>query len=198
MTDVLVPGGRDVRGSLEPADGADAIVVACPPHPRQGGSRRDSRLLALEAALQERSIGALRFDYGAWDEGNGEREDVRNTVRWASERHDRVGLFGYSFGASLALLAAGDVDGIAAVSALAPTARIGDDLDAVAALGALEVPVQIVYGERDTTAEWEPVVEAADVRELDSRIEAFPADHFFVGNEVDVAERVGSFFEETL
>ncbi len=108
MTDVLVPGGRDVRATLDRAGdvdstegvaaSADACVVACPPHPQHRGHRGDERLRAVSAALTGGGVDCLRFDYGDWDEGYGERADARNAVAWARDRYDRVGLFGFSFG----------------------------------------------------------------------------------------------------
>ncbi|ELZ06746.1 alpha/beta hydrolase [Natrialba aegyptia] len=209
MTDVLVPGGRDVRATLtEPDAETDAIVVACPPHPQQGGSRTDSRLVAVADRLRENGVACLRFDYGEWDEGYGEREDVRNAIRWATERYDRVGLFGFSFGASLSLLAPADLDAaeppVAAVAALAPTARLAADLDAVRALESLDCPARIVVGERDTTADWKPVVERAaelgDENENENEFEVvtLSADHFFVGQTDTVAETIGPFLESAL
>ncbi|QCC58145.1 dienelactone hydrolase family protein [Natrinema thermotolerans] len=201
MSDVLIPGGRDVRGTLEePTDEPRAIVVACPPHPQQGGSRSDRRLRAVSDAVVEAGIACLRFDYGLWDEGYGEREDVRNAVRWAREEYDGgddrpVGLFGYSFGASLALLAAADADPDA-VAVLAPTARLADDLDALAALESLEAPLRVCYGERDTTVDWEPIVERAEERGDETA--AFAGDHFFLGAHDEIATAVASFFERAL
>ena len=203
MTDVPIPGGRDVRGTLEAPDDPGAVVVACPPHPQHGGSRTDQRLVAVSTALQEAGIACLRFDYGSWDEGDGEREDVRNAVRWAREA-DRwegdlpVGIFGYSFGASQALLAAAGLEdgAVDAVSVLAPTARLGDELDALEAYERLSVPVQVCYGERDTTVEWEPFVERARNRGDD--VTSFPADHFFLGKRTEIASTVSDFFERTL
>lgn len=205
MTDVLIPGGRDVRGTLEePEDEPRAVVVACPPHPRHGGSRRDARLVAVAEALCESEIACVRFDYGEWDDGYGEREDVRNAIRWARDT-DRfedasgdereslpVGVFGYSFGASMALLAAADTDPDA-VSALAPTAQIEPDLDAVAALESLECPVQILYGERDSTVEWEPVVERARTR--GDAVSSMAVDHFFSGDATTIRTEVAGFYD---
>ncbi len=179
---VLVPGGRDVRGRLDGPDDAPAAVVACPPHPQHGGRRTDRRLRAVSDALVDEGVACLRFDYGPWDEGRGERADARNAVDWAAERFDRVGLFGFSFGGSMALLAASDrTDALAAVAALAPAAQVGaaDVPDALADVAAAGVPVGVVYGERDTTADWEPVVERA--RDLDRPAVGLGADHFFVG-----------------
>ncbi len=198
MSDVLVPGARDVRATLEePAEGTDAVVVACPPHPQHGGNRRDRRLRAVSETLLERSIACLRIDYGGWDEGYGEREDVRNAIRWAADRYERVGVFGYSFGGSQAILASATVDReIGAVAALAPVPRLGPDLEAITALEALTCSVSIVYGERDGTVEWEPIVERA--RELGHPAEGVPADHFFVGQAGKIARFVGDFFRREL
>ncbi|ARS90151.1 alpha/beta hydrolase [Natrarchaeobaculum aegyptiacum] len=207
MSDVLIPGGRDVRGTLEEPAGGDesdteAIVVACPPHPQHGGSRTDGRLVAVADALTDAGIACLRFDYGPWDEGHGERADVRNALAWAAEEYDRVGLFGYSFGATLSLLAAVDVQSesglevaFEAVSVLAPTAQLGadDDLDAHAALAELDRPLQVCHGERDTTVDWEPIVERA--RDRGAEIHPLPADHFFLGTQPEIADAVRDFFE---
>ena len=223
---VIVPGRRDVRGVLDtPGESGEsselappgrprrrtelksesepnAVVVACPPHPQQGGSRADARLTGVSAALGEHGIACLRFDYGPWDGGDGERLDTRNACRWAAERYDRVGLFGYSFGATTALCVAGETEGDApgapnAVSVLAPDRGDSDtERDALAALDAISSPVQVCYGERDTTVEWEPVVERA--RERGFVVESIPADHFFVGRKVETASCAASFFTVTL
>ncbi|MBZ6493375.1 alpha/beta hydrolase [Natrinema longum] len=201
--DVLIPAERDVRGTLEePTDEPRAIVVACPPHPQQGGSRSDQRLVAVAEALRESGIACLRFDYGPWDEGVGERRDVRNAIQWAREWGDDastdsrpVGVFGYSFGASLALLAAADTDPDA-VAVLAPTARLDDDLDALEALEGIESPVHVLYGERDGTVDWEPIVERA--RDRSDETTALAGDHFFLGARDEIASTVGTFFERTL
>lgn len=197
MSDVVLPGSRDVRGTLDQPDGedVDAVVVACSPHPQQGGTRSDQRLTAVSDALRESGIACLRFDYGDWDEGHGEQEDVKNAVEWARERYDAVGLFGFSFGATMALLAATEIEDLRAVCALAPD-RGQDDLDAVAALDEIDHPVKIFYAERDSTAEWEPVVERA--RELDIEVESLSADHFFLGQSEKVGERVAAFFKGQL
>ncbi|WP_049901075.1 alpha/beta hydrolase [Halococcus agarilyticus] len=200
--DVVVPGGRDVRGTLDRPDGApdestdpelERVVVACPPHPQDGGTRSDRRLVAVSDALRKRGVACLRFDYGNWDEGRGEQSDLKNAVQWAHEHADSVGLFGFSFGATMALCAAPDLEGLRAVSALAPD-RGHEGTDAVAALDGIDCPVQVLYAERDTTADWRPVVERA--RELDLAVTALSADHFFVGQAEKVAAAVVGFFDE--
>ena len=195
---VAIPGGRDVRGTLDTPDGTDEndeferLVVACPPHPQQGGTRSDQRLTAVSDALCEQGIACLRFDYGDWDEGRGEQEDAKSAVEWARERADRVGLFGFSFGATMALCAASDIENLWGVCALAPDRGRAEN-NAVAALDGIDSPVKICYAERDSTADWEPVVERA--RDLDIEVEGLSADHFFLGQAEKVATRVVAFFE---
>lgn len=195
---ISIPGPRSLTGSLDSVE-SDSVVVACPPHPQFGGDRHDSRLVAVSDGLLDAGIDCLRFDYGSWDEGRAERRDVRQALSWARESYDRVGLFGFSFGAAMAILAGGPEDEEPtpdALSALAPAAQVAEDNDVVDALGVLECPAQVVYGERDDTAEWEPVVQRA--RELDVDVRSFPADHFFIGQQEKVAAVVVEFLAESL
>lgn len=194
-TPVLIGGARDVRGTLTDPGGTNC-VVACPPHPQMGGTRSDRRLTAVCNALGTDGIASLRFDYGEWDEGRGEYTDTLNALNWATERYERVGVYGFSFGGTLALVATGNDDpGVACVCALAPGAQIAG-LDAVDALQKIDCPTQIVYGERDTTADWELLVDRAT--DTDHTVVGVSADHFFVGQTERIAERVATFFQDNL
>ncbi len=88
------------------------------------------------------------------------------------------------------------VGDVAAVSALAPTARIAADLDAVTALDGIDCSAQVVYATRDDTADWRPVVERAE--ELGFDLQEFSADHFFVGQAGKVGEAVGEWLVNAL
>ena len=217
---VLIPGGRDVRASLDRAtsvavesgsneSGSDestgdeistnAAVVACPPHPQHRGHRGDERLVAVSDALTDRGIDCLRFDYGPWDEGYGETTDADNAVGWALERYERVGLFGFSFGGCVALVTAAARPELAGVCALAPTAELAPDVDAVESLSAIAdagVPSRIVYATRDTTAEWRPVVERAE--SIGIATVGIETDHFFVGRSDEVAMHATDFLVPAL
>ena len=185
---VLVPSDRDVRGTLD-APGGDRCVVACPPHPQMGGSRTDPRLEAVSDALE---CACLRFDYGAWDGGCGELRDVRDALAWARENYERVGLFGYSFGGCLAVVAAARESAAGTpperIVALSPAARLSDGIDAVAAVDDVECPIAVVYGERDTTVEAGAVADR--VRARGGEVRTLPADHHFVGQTTSVGARV--------
>jgi alpha/beta superfamily hydrolase len=218
---IYLPGGRDARGTLDvaapgasdtAADGptADGCVVACPPHPQHGGHRGDRRLRAIAEELNARGVDCLRFDYGPWDGGRGERADARHAVEWAGERYERVALFGYSFGGAVALSAAANGADVVAVAALAPPARVGavraeegpsdvlGGIDAVADLSAVpaSLSVGVFYGSRDDVADVAPVVDCA--RERGATVEEFAADHALVGVESEVAGAVVEFLRPSL
>ncbi|MFC6757283.1 MULTISPECIES: alpha/beta hydrolase [Haloarcula] len=207
---VVISGGRDVRGRLdggtdaEPTsvDGGtdaeptsvdspdtDSVVVACPPHPQHGGTRSDPRLRAVSDGLAP-DVACLRFDYGEWDEGEGETADAEHAVAWAADRFDSVGLFGYSFGGGVALRAAARADPrVAACSVLAPAA----DPDV---LEALDCPLQLVVGERDTAVDWAPVADRAAA--LGHAVERLPATHQFHGAFDRISQLVGRYLATRL
>jgi len=194
---VPLPGAREVVATHESTEDATACVVACPPHPEFGGHRGDPRLRAVTDPLRDAGVATLRFDYGSWDEGRGERSDARSAIRWASDRYATVGCFGYSFGGAIAILAAADADPApAAVSVLAPTAHLSTDLDATTALESVASPVQVVVGTRDETADWQPVADRA--RALGHDVVELPADHHFVGQHDRIRETVVPFLLDHL
>jgi hypothetical protein len=191
-----LPGARDLRASLDAADGADAdaVVVACPPHPQHGGRRHDPRLTAVSDALPAR-IDCLRVDYGPWDDGRGERADARTARDWAADRYDRVGLFGYSFGGGVAVLTASETH-VDATAALAPVARLDDGSDAVAAVPAVAGALWVCVGTADDVVDADRVADA--VRDHGGTVETVEAGHAVAGRERTVARRVAAFFEATL
>jgi alpha/beta superfamily hydrolase len=191
MARLALPGARDVRATLDgPRDGS-GIVVACPPHPQYGGRRTDQRLTAVSDALTERDITCLRFDYGAWDEGRGERRDALTALVWARERFDHTAMFGYSFGAVVAARAVAHTDvAPEGLSLLAPDALAADSISAISC------PLQLICGERDDTVEWQPV--RAAVEASDAVVTTLPADHHFVGQTAAIGGRVADFFEPRL
>lgn len=189
---VVIPSDREVRGTLDSPD-SDHCVVACPPHPQMGGDRNDRRLRAVSDALE---CACLRFDYGSWDEGRGELADARDAYAWARTKYDRVSLFGYSFGGCLALVAAARESAAGTspdrVVAVSPALRLSDEIDSVAAIDEIACPVAVIYGERDTVVDAEPVADR--VRERGGDVVVMSADHHFVGQASKVAARVVAFF----
>jgi|AntDeeMetageno51_2_1112566.scaffolds.fasta_scaffold03464_1 hypothetical protein len=203
---VLVSGSRDVRGSIdlvnsgtdrENKDDPVAAVVACPPHPRYGGTRYDERLRSVSDYLINCGVDCIRFDYGEWTGGNGECEDAQNVIQWVDNRYERVGVFGYSFGGAIALLSAASINQrLAGVSVLAPESHLSKDLDSVTALENIDAATQVVYGSRDSAVNWEAVVDRA--RDLGCKIVELQSDHFFVGQQGQIVDTNGGFLVDSL
>lgn len=195
---VTLPGPRQLSATRDGTDG-EAVVVACPPHPQLGGDRTDPRLVAVSDGLPA-EIDCLRFDYGPWDGGAGERTDVRTALEWARDRYNQVGLFGYSFGGAMALAALGDVAGKGkrisppAVAVLAPT-TIDIESEILAGVDAANA-LLVVVGTRDTTATWEPIVDRAHDR--GHTVIEVEADHHFVGQRSRVGTEIADYLAATL
>ncbi len=201
---VAVAGPRDVRGTLDratPDERGETVVVACPPHPQYGGSRSDPRLQSVSAIFQDRSLDCLRFDYGTWAAGTGERADLRAALTWAAAAYSQVGLFGYSFGGAVAILVAAAgrervSEEIAALCALSPARSLPDGSDVPAAVPAVDVPAALVYGSDDDTVELSPTI--TEARRANWRVTELPADHHFTGRRDEAAAAVADSFENVL
>ena len=106
-------------------------VVVCHPHPMYGGDMDNYVVMAMCLGLTEHGLAALRFNFrdvghsrGVHSRGEGERHDVRAALAFlrGSEVIDsgRIGLAGYSFGASVALATAPSDNELCAVAGVAP------------------------------------------------------------------------------
>jgi hypothetical protein len=89
-------------------------TVVCHPHTLMGGNMDNRLVVGLCLALAAAGWAALRFDFrgagdsaGSFDEGEGERDDVKGAVDflWVQPEIDPdvLAVIGYSFGAGVAL-----------------------------------------------------------------------------------------------
>jgi alpha/beta superfamily hydrolase len=94
-------------------------IVVCHPHPMYGGDMHNNVVSAICDVALENGIAALRFNFrgagaseGEYDNGIGEQEDVRAALAYlqaVSEiDSEHMALAGYSFGAAVAVRAAGE------------------------------------------------------------------------------------------
>lgn len=180
-------GGRDARGHLDTRESKakytiDSCVIACPPHPQHGGHSSDRRLCAVSDQLPP-EIDCLRITYGSWDHGHGECADVANALEWAHNRYDQCGLFGYSFGAALAIGVATTSTCVEFVSALAPPQSIDDGsvVETTTALYNTNIPTQLIYGTQDEMISINPTVEMLQQNASSDKfdIRSFPTGHAF-------------------
>lgn len=190
----LLPDGPSASGGF-------AGVVVCHPHPLYGGDMSNSVVQAVAAALCEKSMAALRFNFrgvgrshGVFDDGIGEQEDVSEALTALAyiEGVDqaRIGLAGYSFGARVALAVAAKDDRVRALAAISPAGGLPTTFPG---------PKLFVVGDSDDFVSADQL--SAEVGKLPGPKEMeiiSGVDHFWFGYEHAMAQKVADFFSRIL
>ena len=192
--------GVVLEAELDTPVSVRAGAALCHPHPQYGGTMRSIVISALFDALPAHGVQTLRFNFrgverstGAFDEGRGERLDVRAGLRALADALPAglpLVLAGWSFGADVALSVL-DPE-VTAWVAIAPPLHYVADLTAI---GADPRPKLLVLAEHDEVrapAEVEAAVSAWGSIEL----ETVPgASHFFVGRTDRLAALVTEYVD---
>jgi alpha/beta superfamily hydrolase len=197
-------GDLTLEGVLHlPSSSPSAAVAVCHPHSLYGGDMHNSVVVTICRAVADRGIAALRFNFrgvggseGSFGDGVGERLDATAALAYLRQLpevdHDRVGVVGYSFGAAVALFAAGA--GLGAVVAIStPTIARGlSEID-------VRCPALLVVGEDDQVA---PVSRLDSLRPAvgpKAQLAVVPgADHFWRSVENRLAVIVTDFLVNQL
>ena len=104
---VWIPCGElSLEGALGVIPSARGAVLICHPHPLFGGNMDNPVVQAIRQAFADAGYSTLRFNFrgvgrstGAFDDGNGEQQDVRSCLEYLSNRFSGpITLSGYSFG----------------------------------------------------------------------------------------------------
>ena len=159
-------------------------------------------VLAICQALAQQSIAALRFNFrgvgtseGNFGEGITEQEDIQAALSVISSTPDinpkRIGLAGYSFGASVALPVALQDEQVSLLALVSPA--LSDS--GWAQLKGYVKPKLILSGNQDFVI---------PPSELEQHIKDIPepkhcqiipgADHFWQGHEKELGQKVAQFF----
>jgi alpha/beta superfamily hydrolase len=160
-------------------------------------------VLAIARALVARGPAVLRFNFGGVGRSQGthsggpeEIEDVRSAVTTLARKLPSgtpLTLVGYSFGAWVGLLAAGQDNSIRRVIAIAPPLSLFE----WSSVGTLAQPLVIIAGDRDQFCGPDRLVSVMRARGDRVAIRTIAgADHFFVGIEDQVAGAVADCFTE--
>ena len=186
--------------ALPEGDGPFPLIVVCHPHPLYGGNMYNNVVHAVCEKLGERNMAWLKFNFrgvgtsgGSFAGGNGEKEDVKAAISFAESRskvdRKRIGLSGYSFGSMVAFSAAVEDGRVAAVAGISPFIQPENLFDHYVK------PKLLVCGTRD---------EFISVKTLEQLFQRIPepkeldiyqgVDHFWVGEEEPMAEKVSEFF----
>ena len=178
------------------------VVVACHPHPQAGGTMNAPLLNALTEALMAQERAVVRFNFrgigaseGSPGDGTAEVADALGAVAFARERYEDLplALLGWSFGASVAIRIAGEVEGLEAIVAIAPpvAGRSGYSVGLPESL-ASDAPVLVIAGANDTHTD--PDAQRAWAEKTGARFVSLKgANHFFWAKYDDLAEVVTEF-----
>jgi alpha/beta superfamily hydrolase len=187
---------------LPQATSSSPAVIVCHPHPLYGGNMSNNVVFAICQALAQRSIAAFRFNFrgvgrseGAFGGGITEQEDVKAALSFVSTTPDidpkRIGLAGYSFGASVALLVALQDERVNLLALVSPA--LSDS--GWEQLKGYAKPKLLISGNYDFVIP-RPQFEqyTKDIPEPKQCQVISGADHFWQGYEEEVAQNVAKFF----
>ena len=204
----FIAKGMTLEGIIALPDGAGPFpgVVMCHPHPLHGGSMDNNVVVAVTFGLAEAGIASLRFNFrgvgnsqGEHAHGEKEHEETLMAMEFLGALpdvdDDRIGLGGYSFSTRVICAHKQLYKKPRAIALVAPS------LEAITGspLQKDKTPRMIITGDRDRLANSGGVDEQLGRFDppADYHVVA-GADHFWVGQERQMAEKVVQFFLDHL
>jgi len=177
----------------EPADARPLVAVVCHPLPTEGGTMHNKVVTMAARALRELGAVTVRFNFrgtgaseGSFDNGKGERDDLRAVVDWVQDARpgDRLWLAGFSFGAYVSLAVAAELMPDAVISIAPPASGRGWDFSAIAPP---EVPWLVVQGDADEIVDPQAVYAWIDgLRIKPQLVRMHDTSHFFHRKLIDL------------
>jgi len=196
--DITLEGEWHFPEGREPFPG----VVVCHPHPLYGGDMWSDVVVAICEALSRQSVAAFRFNFrgvggseGSYGEGIAEQEDVKAALDFVLSTPlidtKRIGLAGYSFGAKVALPVALQDERVNLLALVSP--RLSDtDWEQ---LNGCHKSKLVIVGEADFASLEGLERHIEDISHSEQYQVISGADHFWLGYEEEVAQRVSHFFD---
>jgi alpha/beta superfamily hydrolase len=128
------PSGRLEAMTDVPTDvpAQPAVAIICHPHPQHGGTMRNKVVTIVERSLRELGLRTVRFNFrgtgeseGEYDEGVGERDDLRAVIDWVRETcpDHELWLAGFSFGSAISAQTAMEAQPRQLISVAPPVER---------------------------------------------------------------------------
>lgn len=188
------PAGR-IEAAYDAAEATPQPVLAivCHPLPTEGGTMHNKVVTMVARALRELGATTIRFNFrgtgaseGGFDQGVGEREDLRAVVEWARAAHpgQPLWLAGFSFGSYVSLASAVDLQADAVISIAPPVSGRGWDFSQVRLP---EVPWLVVQGDQDEIVDAQAVYHWIEGLERQPQLVRMPeTSHFFHRKLIDL------------
>ncbi len=176
------PTGR-LQNIYRPSSFGKPAVLVCHPHPQHGGTMHNKVTYRIAKVFADKGHAVLRFNFrgvdlseGEWADGVGEVDDARACIDWLAEKHSKIWLAGFSFGAYVGLKAVAEDERVERLFAIAPAVSLYD----FSFLDHERRPLTIVHGTDDEIVPYDQVSRwaishpAAVLHAIDG------AGHFFV------------------
>ena len=204
----FIAKGMTLEGIIALPDGEGPFpgVVMCHPHPLHGGSMDNNVVVAVTFGLADAGIASLRFNFrgvgnsqGQHAKGEKEHEETLVAMDFLGALpdvdDDRIGLGGYSFSTRVICAHKQLYKKPRAIALVAPSLEAITD----SPLQKDKTPRMIITGDRDRLANSDGVDEQLGKFNppADYHVVA-GADHFWVGQERQMAETVVQFFLDHL
>lgn len=184
----------------DPGEAAPMAAMVCHPHPRFGGTMHNKVVFRVAQALGEVGMPVLRFNFrgvgrstGTYDEGRGERDDVRAALDALAGRYPDLPLClaGFSFGSWVGLpVGCADARVAQLIGVGVPVSLLSTD-----ALAECAKPKLVVQGERDQYGPRTALLSWFEQLPEPKRITIVAgADHFFTEYQQQLLDAVLAYF----
>ncbi len=204
----FIAKGMTFEGIIALPDGEGPFpgVVMCHPHPLNGGNMDNNVVVAVTFGLADAGIASLRFNFrgvgnsqGEHSKGEKEYEETLVAMDFLGALPDvndeRIGLGGYSFSTRVICAHKQLYKKPRAIALVAPSLEAITD----SPLQSDKTPRMIITGDRDRLANSDGVDEQLAGFNPPADYHLIPgADHFWVGQEGEMASCVVQFFRDHL
>lgn len=198
-------GSIMLEGELQIPEGNSIfpVVVVCHPHPQYGGDMNNNVVEVISESLLLNSIAAFRFNFrgvgrseGRYSGGVGEQDDIKAALSFIAGMSNidanRIGLSGYSFGASVALSVAVEEKHVRSLALVSlPSGQKDWEI-----LKQYLQPKCLIVGSTDTIIQYKQMLEYFRNEDYFHVIDE--ADHFWQAHEQELKKQLKHFFSQAL
>jgi alpha/beta superfamily hydrolase len=205
---LFIPASHGILEAIlkEPKGTPEGIALVCHPHPLGGGTMHNKVVYRAAQGLLEAGLVALRFNFrgvggstGEHDDGNGERQDVKDALTYLTENYPGLPatLAGFSFGARVGTDATMNDDRVVRLIS------IGTPVDKYdfSYLKNLRKPILFVHGDRDEFGAVENLNEtvARVAENTDAKLVIFQnCGHFFENHLIQLKDAIHDWVLEKM